>query len=113
MVAYVTELNIENFKTFTENDFSLVDVWAPWCGPCKLIAPIIDQISSDYVGQLSVGKLNADDNSEIVKELGIRNIPTLLFFKNGEPLVDRDGNPVRLVGNVQKERIKEVIDENL
>ena len=113
MVAYVTELNSENFSSFIDNQFSLVDVWAPWCGPCKLIAPIIDQISSDYAGQLSVGKLNADNNGDLVKELGIRNIPTLLFFKNGQALTDIDGNPVRLVGNVQKERLKEVIDANL
>jgi thioredoxin 1 len=111
MVAYITELNSENFDTFIENDFSLVDVWAPWCGPCKLIAPMIDQISSDYVGQLSVGKLNSDISSDLVKELGIRNIPTLLFYKNGKPLTDSEGNPVKLVGNVQKDRLKEVIDQ--
>jgi thioredoxin 1 len=113
MVAYVTELNSENFKTFTEKDFSLVDVWAPWCGPCKLISPMIDEVSSEYVGQLSVGKLNADDNSDLVKELGIRNIPTLLFFKNGELLKDSEGNAVKLVGNVQKEKLKSVINEYL
>jgi thioredoxin 1 len=113
MVAYVTELNSENFKNFTENNLSLVDVWAPWCGPCKLIAPMIDEISSEYVGKLSVGKLNADDNSDLVKELGVRNIPTLLFFKNGELLKDDEGNAVKLVGNVQKEKLKSVINEYL
>ena len=113
MVAYVTELNSENFKNFTENNLSLVDVWAPWCGPCKLIAPMIDEISSEYVGQLSVGKLNADDNSDLVKELGVRNIPTLLFFKNGELLKDSEGNAIKLVGNVQKEKLKSVINEYL
>lgn len=113
MVAYITELNSENFQEFTNNEYSLIDVWAPWCGPCKLIAPMIDEISSEYVGQLSVGKLNADDNSDLVKELGVRNIPTLLFFKNGELIKDSEGNPVKLVGNVQKEKLKEVINENL
>jgi thioredoxin 1 len=113
MVAYVTELNGENFKKFTENNLSLIDVWAPWCGPCKLIAPMIDEISSEYVGQLSVGKLNADDNGDLVKELGIRNIPTLLFFKNGEQIKDTEGNPVKFVGNVQKEKLKSVINEYL
>ena len=113
MVAYITELNSENFQEFTNNEYSLIDVWAPWCGPCKLIAPMIDEISSEYVGKLSVGKLNADDNSDLVKELGVRNIPTLLFFKNGELLKDSEGNPVKLVGNVQKEKLKEVINENL
>jgi thioredoxin 1 len=113
MVSYVTELNGENFKKFTKNNLSLIDVWAPWCGPCKLIAPMIDEISSEYVGQLSVGKLNADDNGDLVKELGIRNIPTLLFFKNGEQIKDTEGNPVKLVGNVQKEKLKSVINEYL
>ena len=113
MVAYVTELNSENFQEFTNNEYSLIDVWAPWCGPCKLISPMIDEISSEYVGKLSVGKLNADDNSDLVKELGVRNIPTLLFFKNGELIKDSEGNPVKLVGNVQKEKLKEVINENL
>lgn len=113
MISYITELNSENFKKFTENNLSLVDVWAPWCNPCKLIAPLIDEISSEYLGQLSVGKLNADDNSDLVKELGVRNIPTLLFFKNGELLKDSDGNSVKLVGNIQKEKLKSVINEYL
>jgi thioredoxin 1 len=113
MIAYITEINSENFKMFTDSEFSLVDIWAPWCGPCKLIAPMIDEISSEYQGQLSVGKLNADENSELVKELGIRNIPTLLFFKNGEQVKDSEGNTVKLVGSVQKEKLKEVINENL
>lgn len=113
MVAYITELNSENFKEFTNNEYSLIDVWAPWCGPCKLIAPIIDEISSEYVGQLSVGKLNADDNMELVKELGVRNIPTLLFYKNGELLVDSENKPVKLVGNVDRDKLKSVINENL
>jgi thioredoxin 1 len=74
---------------------------------------MIDEISSEYQGQLSVGKLNADENSDLVKELGVRNIPTLLFFKNGEQVKDSEGNTVKLVGSVQKERLKEVINENL
>ncbi len=113
MIAYITELNESNFSDFTNSQLTLVDVWAPWCGPCKLIAPIIDQVSSEYHGQLSVGKLNADENTELVKELGIRNIPTLLFYKNGELITDTEGNTVKLVGNVQKERLKEVIEQYL
>jgi thioredoxin 1 len=113
MVAYITEINSENFQEFTNNEYSLIDVWASWCGPCKLIAPMIDEISSEYVGKLSVGKLNADDNSDLVKELGVRNIPTLLFFKNGELLKDDEGNAVKLVGNVQREKLKSVINEYL
>lgn len=113
MVAYITELNSITFEEFINNEYSLIDVWAPWCGPCKLIAPIIDEISSEYVGKLSVGKLNADDNMELVKELGVRNIPTLLFYKNGQKLLDNEGNPIKLVGNVDREKLKSVINEHL
>ena len=111
MIAYITEISEINFTQFTNSNLSLVDIWAPWCGPCKLVSPIVDEISNEYHGQLSVGKLNADENSELVKELGIRNIPTLLFFKNGEQVKDSEGNPVKLVGNIDKSKIKEVIEE--
>lgn len=113
MVAFITELNNENFNEFKNNTYTLIDVWAPWCGPCKLISPLIDEVSSEYVGKLSVGKLNADDNMELVKELGVRNIPTLLFFKNGEQIKDSDGNTVKLVGNVDREKLKSVINKHL
>lgn len=107
MVAYVTELNVDNFSKFTtENDLVLVDIWATWCGPCKMIAPIVDQISIDFQGQLSVGKLDADSNRETVSELGVRNIPTLLLYKNGE-VVDR------LVGAVSKEKLTEMINNHI
>jgi thioredoxin 1 len=110
MVAYVTELNNENFNSFISNGYSLVDVWAPWCGPCKMISPIVDEVSSIYQGKLSVGKLNADDSSDLVKELGIRNIPTLLFFQDGKPILDGEEKPVKLVGNISLDKLKEVIN---
>jgi thioredoxin 1 len=113
MVAYITELNNNNFKSFTENEFSLVDVYAPWCGPCKMISPIVDEISSTYQGRLSVGKLNADDNREIISEFGVRNIPTLLFFKNGELLRDDSNEVVKLVGNISKAKLEETINSFL
>jgi len=99
MVAFITELNDSNFNTFTtENELVLVDIWAEWCGPCKMIAPIVDQLSIDFQGQLSVGKLDADSNRDIVTELGVRNIPTILIYRNGE-VVDRS------VGSVTKEKL--------
>ena len=113
MVAYITELNNNNFDEFISNGYSLVDVWAPWCGPCKMISPIVDEISNVYQGKLSVGKLNADDNRDLVTRFGVRNIPTLLFFKDGEPLLDDQNNPVKMVGNTTSDKLKEVINSIL
>jgi len=113
MVAYTTELNSENFNKFIESGYSLVDVWAPWCGPCRMISPIVDEMSSIYIGKLSVGKLNADDNRDLVMEYGVRNIPTLLFFQDGKPLLDEEGNPTKLVGNISSDKLKEVINSIL
>ncbi|MCF0177964.1 MAG: thioredoxin [Bacteroidales bacterium] len=81
----------------------IVDFWATWCGPCRMIAPTIDEISQEYEGKVIVAKCNVDENSELPMKYGIRNIPTLLFFKNGE-VVDRT------VGAVQKKEIVAKID---
>jgi thioredoxin 1 len=106
MVAFITELNDSNYSDFLKNKLVLVDVWAEWCGPCKMIAPIVDQISVDFQGKLSVGKLDADTNRDIVKELGVRNIPTIILFKDGEA-VDKS------VGAVTKEKLTEMINEHI
>lgn len=106
MIAYITELNSNNFSNFTTDGLVLVDIWATWCGPCKMISPIVDEISSEYHGKLSVGKLDADQNRDIVSEIGIRNIPTLIIYKDGV-IVDK------LVGAVSKQKIAESIDAHI
>lgn len=80
-------------KHVTDSDFDsvvlqsdlpvLVDYWAPWCGPCKMIAPVLDSLADEYAGQLSICKLNVDDNNETAAKHGVRGIPTLSIFKNG------------------------------
>ena len=84
----------------------VVDFWATWCGPCRMISPIVDQLAEKYAGRVNVVKCNVDDSTEIPVKFGIRNIPTLLFFKNGE-LVDR------LVGAVPQAELEKKIESLL
>lgn len=64
----------------------LVDFWAVWCGPCRMIAPIVDELANDYAGKVKVGKLNVDENADVAAKYGVMSIPTLLVFKNGQPV---------------------------
>ena len=106
MVAYITDLTNENYKSFTDTGLVLVDIKAEWCGPCRTLSPIIDKISSDYHGKISVGKLDADASKEIIAELGVRNIPTILLYKDGE-IIERK------TGMIMESKLKEMIDGHL
>jgi len=79
----------------------VVDFWAEWCGPCKMIAPVVEELSSEYSGKVNIGKMDVDDNNEIATRYGIRNIPTILFFKNGQ-LVDKQVGATQKSALVQK-----------
>jgi len=80
------EITDENFESEVINSDKpvLIDFWAVWCGPCKAIAPIVEELSVEYEGKLKVGKLNVDDNQQTSIKFGVRSIPTLLIFKNGK-----------------------------
>ena len=82
------ELNNDNFESTINNGISLVDFWAPWCGPCRMIAPVIEELATEFEGKANICKVNTDEEQDIAVKFGIRSIPTILFFKNGE-LVDQ------------------------
>jgi len=84
-IQAVTDTNFEaEVLTASASQPVLVDFWAEWCSPCKMIAPVLDELADEYSGRVQIGKVNIDDNQELATEYGIRAIPTLLIFQNGE-----------------------------
>lgn len=101
MTIEVTDANIQSL--LAKGQPLVIDLWAPWCGPCKMMLPIVDELANEYEGRIVVGKLNVDDNPDTCEQYGIMNIPTMLFFKSGE-LVDRH------VGAVRKPDLQKLFD---
>ena len=87
-MANVMEFSTANFETEVVNSDVpvLVDFWAPWCGPCKMIGPIVEELSGEFDGKVKMGKVNVDNNQELAAKFGIRGIPTVMVFKNGEAI---------------------------
>ncbi len=102
MGKYV-ELNSSNFESTVNEGVTLVDFWAPWCGPCRMIAPIIEELAEDFDGKATIAKVNTDEEQDIAIKFGIRSIPTLLFFKDGK-VVDQ------MIGAAGKNVIADKLD---
>ncbi len=85
-MSNVMQFDAANFETEVLSSESpvLVDFWAPWCGPCKMIGPVIEELAADFDGKVKVGKVNVDDNQQLAAQFGIRGIPTVMLFKGGE-----------------------------
>ena len=105
MGANVVELTDTNFQTevLSADQPVLVDFWAPWCGPCRKIAPMIDELATEYAGKAKVGKVNVDDAQSSAMQYGIEAIPTLIIFSKGQPVQRFQGIPT-------KARVQEALD---
>ena len=105
LITHTTDATFEADVLKSKNPV-LVDYWAEWCGPCKMIAPILDEVATTYSGKLQVAKMNVDENRDIPAKFGIRGIPTLMIFKNGELAATK-------VGAMSKSQLTAFIDQQL
>jgi thioredoxin 1 len=98
----------QNFQqdVLQSNQPVVIDFWAPWCGPCRVVSPIIEELAKEYDGKVKVGKMNVDENPQIAGQFGIMSIPTVMMFRNGQPVQS-------MVGAKSKDTYKRTIDEVL
>lgn len=104
-VAPITDITFDQ-EVLTSDIPVLADFWAPWCGPCRMVAPVVDELSQEFDGQVKVVKINTDENPTIASQYGIRSIPTLIVFKDGQP-VDR------VVGALPKSTLADTLEKYL
>ena len=104
-VLHVTDSEF-NDTVLKANEPVLVDYWAEWCGPCKMIAPVLDEVATEYAGKLTIAKLNIDNSPETPQHYGVRGIPTLMLFKDGEVEATK-------VGALTKSQLTDFLDSNL
>ena len=105
LIKHITDQSFES-DVLNSSAPVLVDYWAEWCGPCRMIAPILDDVALGYQGRLQVAKMNVDENREVPAKFGIRGIPTLMLFKNGQLAATK-------VGALNKAQLTEFIDQQL
>lgn len=106
-MAHVTEVTNETFSNLLTEDLPvLVDFWAPWCGPCRMLSPIVDELAEEWDGRLKVAKCNVDDNQDVAITYSVMSIPTLVLFKNGEEVY-------RSVGAVPKAKLMAELEPKL
>ncbi len=108
MAGHVVKVEESSWDTEVTKapELVMVDFWAVWCGPCQMVAPIVEELAQEYAGKLKVLKLNTDENPEVAGRYQIMSIPTILFFKNGQPVE-------RMIGARPKRQFKELIDSLL
>ncbi len=105
LVKHVTDADFDQ-EVLKSDTLTLVDFWAPWCGPCKFVGPVIDELAPEYSGKVNFTKVNTDENQQVAMKYGIRSIPTLLLIKNGQVVDTR-------IGALPKDQLKAFLDASL